>query len=628
MDKSIKKPNFFIIGAPKCGTTALSEYLRSHPDIFFSNPKELHYFNTDFSLKQRRFHKESDYLEVFREAETFKAVGEGSVLYLYSKNAVPNILKFNPKAKFIIMVRNPLELAISSHAQSIKSGRENIKDFKAAWNMQEIRKMGEKIPKTCTDPQLLQYGERCKLGEQIEKVLSLVPKERVLIIFYDDFKANTVIVYRNVLKFLDLPNDGRSDFPVINKRRTSRSRFLSLAMKSACAIKKIFRIKKSFPALNTVIQRLNTKYPNSLSQLKQLNQNFKKDLLSYFEKDIEKLQSITGRDLTSWKILPENNQSSPKIRLLSCGRHLNIGIFFMPKQILVFLLKMYRATRKDGIINFYKKLGFFKKENELLAYWFEKKDITNFGDMLNPYLIEKLAHKKPRLVNEFCTKNYLIMVGSIMSKVNRHATVWGAGIKYRNERFNKPGKILAVRGPLTGSRMSELGYKTTRTYGDPAMLMPLIYKAQGAKKYKLGIIPHYVDYKKVSQMITNKNLHIINVLDPVEKTIDNINSCSFTITSSLHGLIISHAYGIPSIWVEFSSKLSGDGTKFNDYLLSVNLPAYNPPNLNKNELSEDFLKSLISSKASMSLPKSAVVKEMQRDILAVAPFPKNISKYF
>ncbi len=135
----MKFPNFFIIGAPKAGTTALSEYLRGHPQVFFSEPKEPHFFNDDFSA--RHTYDMDTYLSYFKDAdEEYKAIGEGSVFYLSSKNAVPNILKKNPNAKFIVMLRNPVSMAQSWHAQAIHSFGETVLDFDKAWHLQDKRK--------------------------------------------------------------------------------------------------------------------------------------------------------------------------------------------------------------------------------------------------------------------------------------------------------------------------------------------------------------------------------------------------------------------------------------------------------------------------------------------------------
>src|SRR6056297_3072691 len=137
---NIKKPNFFIIGAPKCGTTSMARYLGEHPDIFFSDPKEPNFFNTDFSDEYRKVTNIKDYLKLFRGADKYKRVGEGSVMYLFSKEAISNILEFNPKAKFIVMTRNEVEMFRSLHLQLLSSLEENEKDPEKAWRLQKERK--------------------------------------------------------------------------------------------------------------------------------------------------------------------------------------------------------------------------------------------------------------------------------------------------------------------------------------------------------------------------------------------------------------------------------------------------------------------------------------------------------
>jgi hypothetical protein len=298
MKKEIKKPNFFIIGAPKCGTTALSEYLRTHPDVFFSDPKEPNYFNTDFSDRQRQVCNENDYLNLFKEAKDGdKAIGEGTVWYLYSREAVSNILEFNPEAKFIIMMRNPIDMFVSLYYNRLWRSSEDAKNsIEDAWNLQESRKKNRNIPRRCRDPKLLQYGEICKLGEQVERVLRLLRREKILFIFFEDFKNNTKEVYRKTLSFLNLVEDSKEVFPVINKRRIIKYEFLRDIIYFIGGFKKRVGIKKSFGVLN-IFYELNKK---EVKRDVCLEQSFKNRLINYFEKDIIKLSKLTHKDLSDW----------------------------------------------------------------------------------------------------------------------------------------------------------------------------------------------------------------------------------------------------------------------------------------------------------------------------------------
>ena len=124
----MKKPDFFILGAPKCGTTSLADWLREHPSIFMCGPKEPHYFNSD-----SEHHGAVDlphYESLFEDADdSHLAVGEASVWYLVSETAVDNILQYQPRARFIICIRNPVEMAVSLHDQKRFSGDEPIANF-------------------------------------------------------------------------------------------------------------------------------------------------------------------------------------------------------------------------------------------------------------------------------------------------------------------------------------------------------------------------------------------------------------------------------------------------------------------------------------------------------------------
>lgn len=229
-------------------------------------------------------------------------------------------------------------------------------------------------------------------------------------------------------------------------------------------------------------------------------------------------------------------------------------------------------------------------------WWFSK----NFGDALNPYLIEKISSKKPKHSSLFITyfglkKNYSV-IGSVFSLIGKNTIVWGSGVIGLNKRIRKPKKVLAVRGPLTRKALIDKGIECPKIFGDPALLLPKYYTPKSKKKYSLGIIPHYVDYKRVKKEVTDKRIKVINIKDSIENIIEDLFSCEKTISSSLHGLIVSHAYNIPSIWVEFSDNVIGNGFKFKDYLQSVKLEIYEPYNFKTKIPNYDYLIKLFKNK--------------------------------
>lgn len=292
----IKYPDFFIIGAPKCGTTSLAAYLADHPKVSFSKVKEPNYYNRDM---QNQFIKnEDEYLRLFpNNGKERLKMGEASVWYLYSKVAVREIRVDNNNAKFLIMLRNPVEMALSLHQQNILSLNEDIRDFERAWELQILRTSGLHIPSLCTDPKLLEYGPVCKTGEQIERVYTFVNKESVKILFLEDLIKHPISFYLSVLNFLELQYDGRVEFENINPAQQSRVRCIDVLLKKA----RNLRLKLGIPLIKNpitpVIYSLNRKKITK----QQISQEFIDALYKYFREDIMIIEELTGRNLNHWK---------------------------------------------------------------------------------------------------------------------------------------------------------------------------------------------------------------------------------------------------------------------------------------------------------------------------------------
>jgi len=212
--------------------------------------------------------------------------------------------------------------------------------------------------------------------------------------------------------------------------------------------------------------------------------------------------------------------------------------------------------------------------NRRNIYW-SRYEPKNFGDWINPYLFKKITGTE----GIYCppTMKYptstMFGAGSILRHIKTPGTaiIWGSGIISLQDSFERPRQILAVRGPITRRRCLDLGFDCPEVFGDPAILLPDFYQPVGKRraKYALGIIPHYFNYELAKDIFSFiDNAKIIDVTQPVEKVIDEINQCNVTLSSSLHGLIVSHAYGVKSTWVEFGEPLIGDGTKFLDYFMA------------------------------------------------------------
>ena len=267
-----------------------------------------------------------------------------------------------------------------------------------------------------------------------------------------------------------------------------------------------------------------------------------------------------------------------------------------------------------------------------LFYWSEikflHKDKENYGDLLSKYLVEKISGKTVKWVQpkkqswyKWDKTNYLA-IGSILPHASANSIVWGSGIIDREHKIVQ-ADFRAVRGPRTQKFLEEAGVECPEVYGDPALLLSDYYKPKKSKRYKIGIIPHYNDYKKVAEEYKGvENVRVIDLMTlDVEETTREILSCEKTISSSLHGIIVSHSYEIPSIWVEFSDKIFGDGIKYPDYLESVDLPVY-PPLFLETRKSVHELADLINSHP--NLPDSKKINQVKEQLIEACPFRKQV----
>lgn len=296
-------PNFIIAGAPKCGTTALATYLRAHSRIFMCMPKEPGYFAADFPA-HRYVSNWSDYESLFAGAgEQHLAIGEASIFYMYSDLAIAELHRRLPAARLLVMLRNPVDLAISMHAQSLRTRDENILDFGSAWALCAERRAGRKVPPHCRDSKVLLYDRLPLLGLQLQRLLDIFPASQVRWWFYDDFAANPARIYREVLAFLGVGFDGRGEFPRVNARLRARSQ--TLAQFTQKTPKPLLRAAM-YVKRQAGIQRLGV-----LETLRRANfvpagrpaiaPALRGEMRAHFAADVRRLEALTGRDLDHWR---------------------------------------------------------------------------------------------------------------------------------------------------------------------------------------------------------------------------------------------------------------------------------------------------------------------------------------
>ncbi|NVK30077.1 MAG: polysaccharide pyruvyl transferase family protein [Gammaproteobacteria bacterium] len=239
----------------------------------------------------------------------------------------------------------------------------------------------------------------------------------------------------------------------------------------------------------------------------------------------------------------------------------------------------------------------------------------NFGDVLNPILIEGLTGKKvDHVVPIYYEEQYVSAIGSILDRSRKNTVVWGSGfIKESSSIRERPRKICAVRGPETRRKLIEMGIDCPEIYGDPALLLPLVYSPSVDKKYKIGIVAHYVDLgnewlRKYTKSAEVKIINPINA-DPLQ-VVNQILACEYIISSSLHGLIVADAYGVPNRWIELSNRVIGEGFKFRDYFASVSRDCRFPVRITADTDIDSVIKGLEIER----------IKFNSRDLLDASPF--------
>ena len=197
------------------------------------------------------------------------------------------------------------------------------------------------------------------------------------------------------------------------------------------------------------------------------------------------------------------------------------------------------------------------------SYWFAK--VPNLGDAVAPALIRHLTGTDPVWVSKRY-RGKLLTVGSVLDRVRPGDVVWGTGA-LRPKRIRAQGATyLAVRGPLTRELIE--GMPVPEVYGDPALLLPRIHRPSVEPRYSVGVVPHYADQDAI-QSPDPERVPVIDVREPWRSVVDRIRACRTILSSSLHGLVVAEAYGIPAVWIRAGDRLVGGDFKFRDYYLGT-----------------------------------------------------------
>lgn len=310
MEPKERFPDFYVVGAPRCGTTAISRYLSNNPNICFSRPKEPHFFSL---VMQERPDADirKDYLNLFFPHcnERCQAIGEGSVSYLYFPQAIRRIQRLNPCARFIVMARNPIDMVHSYHARLLAILDEEEEDFATAWGLQQARARGERLPRHCRTPYLLQYTEIGRIGKQIEQLFQTAGRDNCLVVLFDDFVRDTLASYRQVLEFIEVDYDGQTEFPPVEASKFYRYRWLHLLLKRppmkvvryTLNIEQRARRKGKKKSLVKRMRKWLIRKNTLVRKRPPLKEDMRSLLRETFAEDIERLGRLLGRDLSHWR---------------------------------------------------------------------------------------------------------------------------------------------------------------------------------------------------------------------------------------------------------------------------------------------------------------------------------------
>lgn len=291
------RPQLYLVGVPKAGTSALGKFLAEHPQICLFEGKESNYHCRDFNLP--RPETEQDYLSLFSVTDETKILADATVINFYSQQAATEIANYTPDARIIVVLRNPVEAMYSWHSEMVFSGNEPL-DFEGAIKAEEQRKSGQLLPQTTTIarcPQLLFYRDIYSYSQQLQRYFDRFDRDRVLILFYDDFKSSPESVYQKILDFLELDRSFVPQFRKVNSPKARRNLRLHQWLKKYFAVPA--RLLLSYK-LRAKLLRQYDKLNSQKVQRSSLDEKFVSELKAECKPDLLLLEQMLERKLTDW----------------------------------------------------------------------------------------------------------------------------------------------------------------------------------------------------------------------------------------------------------------------------------------------------------------------------------------
>jgi hypothetical protein len=301
-------PDFFIVGHPKCGTTALYEMLRRHPAIFMPDFKEPWYFAEDLRPRFQRRHAGlgvddlAEYMALFAPAGG-RLAGEASSCYLFSHRAAERIAQARPDARAIAIFREPAEFLRSLHEQMLHDHIESERDLGRALALEPERRAGRAVPRRSHLPQMLMYSDYISYAEQLRRFREALGADRVLVLIHEEFRADNAGTLRRVQRFLGVEEQPLELVRANSSDRSMRSQRLDEALNGVAvgsgpgaravkrAVKLVLPAQARRSALRAVRRSLVYAPPRPADE------RLMAELRERFRGEVEALGESLGRDL-------------------------------------------------------------------------------------------------------------------------------------------------------------------------------------------------------------------------------------------------------------------------------------------------------------------------------------------
>lgn len=300
-----RKPDFFVVGAPKCGTTALAEHLARHPDIFMPK-KEMHFFGSDLKFGPNFYRRDlNTYLAEFNRWNGHARVGEASVWYLFSERAAAEIKEFSPEASIIILLREPVSMLYSLYYQFLCDGNEYLPTFEEALAAESDRREGRRAGRLTYLLQALDYRATVKFSDQVRRYFELFGRERVHVIIYDDLAADTADAYEETLDFLGVSSElvelpaGEATGSMTVASPVLRSLLNDPLVRGAAIALRRWLPRPVFSAIQTTGLQLCSFNSRPLRR-PPISPETRLALQREFAPEVERLSALLRRDLTHW----------------------------------------------------------------------------------------------------------------------------------------------------------------------------------------------------------------------------------------------------------------------------------------------------------------------------------------